>query len=39
MPLNSNTWKEAMDYYKKLNSFILLVLKKIKEFRENGYFK
>jgi len=39
MPFNSNTWKQAMDYYKKLNSFIPLVSEKIKEFRENGYFK
>lgn len=39
MPLNSNTWKQAMEYYKRLNPFIPLVSKKIREFRENGYFK
>jgi hypothetical protein len=39
MPLDSNTWKQAMEYYKRLNPFTLLVSKKIKEFRENGYFK
>lgn len=39
MPLNSNTWKQAIDYYKKLGPFVSLVSEKIKEFRQNGHFK
>lgn len=38
-PLETNSWKKAMEYYKKLDAFIPIVSEKIKEFRGKGYFK
>lgn len=38
-PLDNNAWKKAMEYYKKLDSFISIVSEKIEEFRKKGYFK
>jgi len=39
IPLNSNTWLEALEYYKRLGPFIDIVSKKILDFRQKGYFK
>lgn len=39
IPLNNDSWKKAIEYYKKLGPFINIVSDKIEEFNKRGYFK
>jgi len=39
IPLNENTWKEAMEGYKQLKGFNAVVAEKIAEFKRKGYTK
>jgi hypothetical protein len=37
IPLNENTWKEAMECYKQLREFNSLVAEKIAEYKKKGF--
>ena len=38
-PLDNNSWKRAIEYYKKLDSFVSIVSEKIVDFKKRGYFE
>jgi hypothetical protein len=38
-PLDNNSWKRAIEYYKKLDSFVSIISEKIGNFKKRGYFK